>query len=47
MAYQAFVTPRIYRSDDVRYGYCRATETVAYVKRITSFYDQARREIPA
>lgn len=41
------MNPKIYRSDDVRYGYCRATETVAYVKRITSFYDQARREIPA
>ncbi len=41
------MNPKVYRSDDVRYGYCRATETVAYVKQITNFYDQARREIPA
>ena len=30
-----------------RYGYCRGTETVAYVKRITDFYEHARREISA
>ncbi|MDE6277408.1 MAG: transglycosylase SLT domain-containing protein [Muribaculaceae bacterium] len=41
------MNPKVYRSDDVRYGYCRATETVAYVKQITNFYEQARREIPA
>lgn len=41
------MNPKIYRSDDVRYGYCRATETVSYVKQITNFYNQARREIPA
>lgn len=41
------MNPKIYRSDDVRYGYCRATETVSYVKKITNFYNQARREIPA
>lgn len=41
------MNPAVYRSDDVRYGYCRATETVAYVKQITDFYNQARLEIPA
>lgn len=41
------MNPQIYRSEDVRYGYCRATETVNYVKQITNFYNQARREIPA
>ncbi|MBO4977110.1 MAG: transglycosylase SLT domain-containing protein [Muribaculaceae bacterium] len=41
------MNPKYYNDPVVRYGYCRATETVAYVDRITDFYEQARREIHA
>lgn len=41
------MNPRYYNDPVVKYGYCRATETVAYVKRINDFYDHARREIQA
>lgn len=41
------MNPRYYNDPVVKYGYCRGTETVAYVKGITNFYEQARREINA
>lgn len=41
------MNPKYYRSPEVKYGYCRATETVDYVRKITNFYEQARREIAA
>ena len=41
------MNPKYYNDPVVRYGYCRGTETVAYVKGITDFYDHARREISA
>ncbi len=41
------MNPRYYNDPVVRYGYCRGTETVAYVDRITDFYEQARRQVHA
>lgn len=41
------MNPKYYRDPVVKYGYCRGTETVAYVKNITDFYEHARREINA
>ncbi len=41
------MNPKYYNDPVVRYGYCRGTETVAYVKEITDFYEHARREIRA
>lgn len=41
------MNPRYYNDPVVKYGYCRGTETVAYVKGINNFYEQARREISA
>lgn len=41
------MNPKYYNDPVVKYGYCRGTETVAYVDRITNFYDQARRQIEA
>ena len=41
------MNPKYYNDPVVKYGYCRATETVNYVDKITSFYEQARREINA
>lgn len=41
------MNPRYYNDPVVKYGYCRGTETVAYVKGITNFYEHARREIEA
>lgn len=41
------MNPKYYNDPVVRYGYCRGTETVAYVKGITNFYEHARREISA
>lgn len=41
------MNPKYYNDPVVRYGYCRGTETVTYVKNITNFYEQARREISA
>lgn len=41
------MNPKYYNDPVVKYGYCRATETVDYVDKITSFYEQARREINA
>ncbi len=41
------MNPKYYNDPVTKYGYCRGTETVAYVKRITDFYEQARREINA
>ena len=41
------MNPKYYNDPVVRYGYCRGTETVNYVKNITNFYEQARREISA
>ena len=41
------MNPKYYNDPVTRYGYCRGTETVAYVKRITDFYEHARREISA
>lgn len=38
---------RYYNDPVVKYGYCRATETVAYVRNITDFYEQARRHVGA
>ncbi len=39
--------PKYYNDPVVRFGYCRGTETTAYVDRIMNFYEQARREISA
>lgn len=41
------MNPKYYNDPVVKYGYCRGTETVAYVKGINNFYEQARREITA
>lgn len=41
------MNPKYYNDPVVKYGYCRGTETVAYVKGITNFYEHARREIKA
>ena len=41
------MNPKYYNDPVTKYGYCRGTETVAYVKRITNFYEHARREISA
>lgn len=41
------MNPRYYNDPVVRFGYCRGTETVAYVKGISDFYEHARREIQA
>ncbi|MDE6207355.1 MAG: transglycosylase SLT domain-containing protein [Muribaculaceae bacterium] len=41
------MNPKYYNDPVVRFGYCRGTETVSYVKKITDFYDHARREISA
>ena len=39
--------PEYYNDPVVRYGYCRGSEPVAYVRDIMAFYDSARREIKA
>jgi len=39
------MNPKYYNDPIVKYGYCRGSETVAYVKGITDFYDHARRQI--
>ena len=41
------MNPKYYNDPVVKYGYCRGTETVDYVKKITNFYEHARREISA
>lgn len=41
------MNPKYYNDPVTRFGYCRGTETVSYVKQITNFYEQARREISA
>ena len=41
------MNPKYYNDPVVRFGYCRGTETVTYVKGITEYYEQARREINA
>ncbi len=41
------MNPKYYNDPVVRYGYSRGSETVAYVERITDFYEQARRHIQA
>ncbi|MDE6574291.1 MAG: transglycosylase SLT domain-containing protein [Muribaculaceae bacterium] len=41
------MNPTYYNDPVVKYGYCRGTETVNYVQKITDFYEQARREISA
>ena len=41
------MNPKYYNDPVVKYGYCRGTETVEYVKNISNFYEQARREISA
>ena len=41
------MNPKYYNAPVVKYGYCRGTETVEYVKNISNFYEQARREISA
>lgn len=41
------MNPKYYNDPVARYGYCRGTETVAYVQQITDFYEQARRQIQA
>ncbi len=41
------MNPKYYNDPVVKYGYCRATETVGYVRNIANFYKQALREIPA
>lgn len=38
--------PKYYNDPVVKYGYCRGSETSAYVKRIINFYDDAKRQIP-
>lgn len=39
--------PEYYNDPVVRYGYCRGSEPVGYVKDIMAFYDSAKREIQA
>ena len=41
------MNPKYYNDPVARYGYCRGTETVEYVRRIDDFYRHARREISA
>lgn len=41
------MNPKYYNDPVVKYGYCRGTETVDYVDKITNFYEHARREISA
>lgn len=41
------MNPKYYNDPVVKYGYCRGSETVNYVKNITDFYQQALREIHA
>ena len=41
------MNPKYYNDPVVKYGYCRGTETVDYVDKITKFYEHARREISA
>lgn len=41
------MNPKYYNDPVVKYGYCRGTETVKYVKGITDFYEHARRVINA
>lgn len=41
------MNPKYYNDPVVRYGYSRGSETVAYVDRITQFYEQAQRHIQA
>lgn len=41
------MNPKYYNDPVVKYGYCRGIETVTYVKNITDFYEQARRELTA
>lgn len=41
------MNPKYYNDPVVKYGYCRGTETVNYVKGITNFYESARRMIEA
>lgn len=41
------MNPKYYNDPVVKYGYCRGTETVDYVKNITDFYEQARLSISA
>ncbi len=41
------MNPKYYNDPVVKYGYCRGTETVDYVEKITDFYEHARREISA
>ena len=38
------MNPKYYNDPVVKYGYCRGTETVDYVDKITKFYEHARRE---
>lgn len=39
--------PEYYNDPVVRYGYCRGSEPVGYVRQIMAFYDSAKREIQA
>lgn len=41
------MNPKYYNDPVVKYGYCRGTETVGYVRNITNFYEQAIRSIDA
>lgn len=41
------MNPKYYNDPVVKYGYCRGSETVDYVEKITNFYEHARREISA
>jgi len=41
------MNPKYYNDPVVRFGYCRGSETAAYVRQIMNFYEQARREISA